>query len=97
MAGLPHTVTPKDMEEAWTAGRRIMASTLEGIGGPHAALAVRWHLCSFLHLPHSCALKLLAVPLALLADISGVSFSPVSFRFLLVLTDEPGFLLCMCR
>lgn len=24
MAGLPHTVTPKDTEEAWTAGRRIM-------------------------------------------------------------------------
>lgn len=24
MAGLPHTVIPKDMEEAWTVGRRIM-------------------------------------------------------------------------
>lgn len=34
MAGLPHTVTPKDMEGVWTVGRRTMASTLEGVCGP---------------------------------------------------------------
>lgn len=58
--------------------------------GLGAALVVSWHPYYFIPLPWSGALKLHAVPPAWLADISGVLFCSVSFRFLPVLTNEPG-------